>query len=162
MIAILCVCFALSGAAALALEVLWMRSAGLVLGATAPTAATVFACYFAGLTIGAVAVRRGVRNPIQLYGGLELGAAAGAALSVAIFELLLTDAGQRVLAESGAPGRVAVVTVTILPATICFGATLPVLGQVVTAAGAAVACCTASTPSAPRPERWRPVSPSRR
>ena len=36
-----------------ALELLWMRSAGLVLGATAPTTATVLACYFAGLGLGA-------------------------------------------------------------------------------------------------------------
>ena len=50
---ILWLCFSISGAAALTLEVLWMRSAGLVLGATAPTAATVLACYFAGLGLGA-------------------------------------------------------------------------------------------------------------
>ena len=49
---LLWLCFSISGAAALALEVLWMRSAGLVLGATAPTAATVLACYFAGLGLG--------------------------------------------------------------------------------------------------------------
>src|SRR5207249_9855482 len=46
-------CFAVSGAAALGLELLWMRSAGLVLGATAPTAATVLAGYFGGLGAGA-------------------------------------------------------------------------------------------------------------
>ena len=56
--ALLWLCFSISGATALALEVLWMRSAGLVLGATAPTAATVLACYFAGLGLGAAGARR--------------------------------------------------------------------------------------------------------
>jgi hypothetical protein len=42
---LLVLCFTISGATALALEVLWMRSAGLVLGATALTTATVLACY---------------------------------------------------------------------------------------------------------------------
>jgi predicted membrane-bound spermidine synthase len=47
-------CFAFSGAAALALEMLWIRSAGLALGTTVLTTATVLACYFAGLGLGAV------------------------------------------------------------------------------------------------------------
>ena len=57
MSALLWLCFSISGAAALALEVLWMRAAELVLGATAPTAATVLACYFAGLGLGAAGAR---------------------------------------------------------------------------------------------------------
>ena len=56
---VLGLCFTLSGAAALGLELLWMRAAGLVLGATASTAATVLACYFAGLALGAALGRRG-------------------------------------------------------------------------------------------------------
>src|SRR5262249_15632939 len=39
------ICFFASGAAALALEMLWMRSAALVLGGTATTNALVLACY---------------------------------------------------------------------------------------------------------------------
>jgi len=61
-------CFAFSGAAALALEMLWIRSAGLVLGTTVLTAATVLACYFAGLGLGAVCMRRGSSRPVRLYG----------------------------------------------------------------------------------------------
>src|SRR5207249_993451 len=71
-------CFAVSGAAALGLELLWMRSAGLVLGLTAPTAATVLACYFGGLALGAALARIAPERPIARYGFLELGAAAGA------------------------------------------------------------------------------------
>jgi hypothetical protein len=52
---LLWLCFALSGAGALGLELLWLRSAGLVLGTTAATAATVVAGYFAGLAAGFLA-----------------------------------------------------------------------------------------------------------
>src|SRR4029453_9758687 len=82
---ILWLCFSVPGAAALALEVLWMRSAGLVLGATAATAATVLACYFGGLGLGN-AMARGLRQrPVRLYGLLELGAGLGALWSLGIF-----------------------------------------------------------------------------
>jgi predicted membrane-bound spermidine synthase len=74
---LLVLCFTISGATALALEVLWMRSAGLVLGATALTTATVLACYFAGLGFGAACARRIQRWPVRLYGILELGAGIG-------------------------------------------------------------------------------------
>ena len=78
MSSLLWLCFTLSGAAALALEMLWMRSAGLVLGATTPTAATVLACYFAGLGLGAVSARHSSHRPVHLYGRLEIGASLGA------------------------------------------------------------------------------------
>ncbi len=89
--AALWICFALSGAAALALEMLWMRSAGLVIGQTAATAATVLACYFAGLGGGAAAARGIVVRPVRAYGRLELGAAGGALWSFAVFHLLTGD-----------------------------------------------------------------------
>ena len=85
---VLWLCFTLSGAAALALEMLWMRSAGLVLGQTAATTATVLACYFAGLGLGAAAARGVRRDPVRAYGLLELGAAAGALWSLAVFHAL--------------------------------------------------------------------------
>ena len=69
---LLWLCFTLSGAAALALELLWMRSAALVLGATAATAATVLACYFAGLGLGARGAREAPARPVRRYGVLEL------------------------------------------------------------------------------------------
>jgi spermidine synthase len=118
--AILWPCFALSGAAALGLELLWMRSAALVLGTTAPTAAAVLACYFTGLGVGAWSARGVASRPIVRYGLLELAAAAGALWSLAVFRVPLV------------PG-VAAVPVAILPTTLCLGATLPVLGQVLAA-----------------------------
>jgi spermidine synthase len=129
MSSVLGVCFALSGAAALGLELLWMRSAGLVLGATAPTAATVLACYFAGLCLGAALGRRGAPRPVRCYGLLELGASLGALWSVAVFAVLGRDGVERVLLVGGIPARIGAVAIAVLPATVCLGATLPVLGH---------------------------------
>src|SRR5262249_4231214 len=135
MSAVLGACFMLSGAAALGLELLWMRGAGLVLGATAPTAATVLACYFAGLGVGAALARRGSRRPVRCYGQLELGAALGAVWSAGIFAALGRDGVERVLLAGGVPARIGAVAIAVLPATVCLGATLPVLGQVLAAPG---------------------------
>jgi spermidine synthase len=122
-------CFALSGAAALAFEMLWMRSAGLVLGATAVTAATVLACYFAGLGFGSAWARRVWSRPVRVYGFLEIGASAGALWSVAVFWLLTRESAQVWLSTAGVAGRVVSVALAILPTTLCLGATLPTLGQ---------------------------------
>jgi len=132
---ILWLCFSISGAVALALEVLWMRSAGLVLGATAPTAATVLACYFAGLGLGA-AMARGLRwRPVSLYGLLELGAGLGALWSLGIFRILASDSAQAWLPGADSVGRVAAVAVALLPTTLCLGATLPVIAQALITTG---------------------------
>jgi spermidine synthase len=132
---LLWLCFGISGAAALALEVLWMRSAGLVLGATAPTAATVLACYFTGLGLGAAGARRVQRRPVRLYGLLELGAGLGAVWSLVVFRALASDPAQAWLAVSGSVGRVAAIAVALLPATLCLGATLPTIAQALITTG---------------------------
>src|SRR5204863_1471040 len=124
--ALLWPCFALSGAAALGLELLWMRSAGLVLGATAPTTAAVLASYFLGLGLGAVLARNPVARPIARYGVLELGAAAGALWSLGILRLLAAQGAGTGVAMAG-------VALAIVPATLCLGATLPALGQALAA-----------------------------
>ena len=129
MIRLLWLCFGLSGAAALALEMLWMRSAGLVLGTTAGTAGTVLGSYFAGLGFGSAWARRVSSRPVRLYGFLEIGASAGALWSVAVFWLLTQDSAQVWLSTTGIAGRVAAVALAILPTTLCLGATLPTLGQ---------------------------------
>jgi len=132
---LLWLCFGISGAAALALEILWMRSAGLVLGATAPTAATVLACYFTGLGLGAAGARGVQWRPVRLYGLLELGAGLGAFWSLIIFRALASDPAQAWLAVSGAVGRVTAIAAALLPATLCLGATLPTLAQALITTG---------------------------
>jgi spermidine synthase len=135
MSSLLLLCFAISGAAALALEVLWLRSAGLVLGTTAPTTATVLACYFAGLGFGAAWARRIRQRPVSLYGRLELGAGLGAIWSFVMFRMLASDTAQVWLAAMGTAGQVAAVAATILPTTLCLGATLPAIGRALVEVG---------------------------
>ena len=71
--AVLWLCFGLSGVAALGFELLWMRSAGLVLGATATTTSTVLACYFTGLGLGAALGRRTSTGASQISGTIGAG-----------------------------------------------------------------------------------------
>jgi spermidine synthase len=136
MTALLGACFFVSGAAALALEMLWMRSAALVFGGTATTAAAVLACWFAGLALGAALGDAGAARPIRRYALLELAAAGGALWALAVFDWLATDGGLRLLGDARAPLRLLAIAVAVLPSTVCWGATLPVLGDVL-AAGAA-------------------------
>ena len=120
-------CFALSGAAALGLELLWVRSASLVTGATAPTAAAVLASYFAGLGLGAAYAGRGTPRPVRRYAVLELTAAGFALMSYGIFATASWEPAQRVLEAGGLFARVVLVALAVLPATLVFGATLPTL-----------------------------------
>ena len=127
MSALLWLAFALSGAGALGLELLWLRSAGLVLGSTASTTATVLAAYFAGLAVGGFLARRPSATPVRRYAWLELGVAAGAVGSYALLRWLASDGAQALLGGAGMAGRAAVVAVAIVPVTVALGATLPTL-----------------------------------
>jgi spermidine synthase len=128
-------CFALSGASALGLELLWLRSAGLVLGTTAVTTATVVGAYFAGLGAGAWLARRAPARPVRRYALLELAAGGGAVLSWVAFYLLASDGAQRMLQAVGTVGRVMVVALIVVPVTTALGATLPTLCQALAAPG---------------------------
>jgi spermidine synthase len=126
--ALLWLCFTLSGAAALALELLWLRSAAFVVGATAATAATVLASYFTGLALGGMYAREAPSEPVRRYGLLELAAAAGALWSYVVFSAAGTEWVQRLVGAGRLTG-LAVVSLAIVPATFFVGATLPTLGH---------------------------------
>jgi len=82
----LLVCFFFSGAAGLIDQVVWSKALGLIFGHTAYAVATVLAVFMAGLASGSAWIgRRGDSwdRPIALYGWLELGVAATAAISLA-------------------------------------------------------------------------------
>jgi spermidine synthase len=79
-------CFFFSGAAGLVDQVVWSKALGLIFGHTAYAVATVLAVFMAGLASGSAWIgRRSERwdRPIALYGWLELGVAATAAISLA-------------------------------------------------------------------------------
>jgi spermidine synthase len=124
-----------SGAAALVVETTWLRWFRLLLGATAPAASATLVAFFAGHALGAVGGARWARRarrPLAAYAGLELCAAAAALLTVP-----LLAAGEAGLAGGydalrQTPGlllalRFAVALLVSLPASACYGATLPLL-----------------------------------
>jgi spermidine synthase len=83
---LLLICFFFSGAAGLMDQVVWSKALGLIFGHTAYAVATVLAVFMAGLASGSAWIgRRSERwdQPISVYGWLEIGVAATAAISLA-------------------------------------------------------------------------------
>src|SRR6059036_2729854 len=76
----------LSGAAALAYQILWTRQLGLLLGHTVAAVSTVLATFMAGLALGSALAARGVERVApsgrpRAYALIELGV-AGSALAL--------------------------------------------------------------------------------
>jgi len=120
--------FAVSGFAALVYETVWTRRLVLVLGATVYSASTVLAGFMAGFALGALLgarLSRKALSPLRLYGWLELGIAAAAALFPLCIPLML-EVMERTALPIG-PLRFAMSFASVLPATVLMGATFPVL-----------------------------------
>ena len=82
----LLICFFFSGAAGLIDQVVWSKALGLIFGHTAYAVATLLAVFMAGLASGSALIDGRSEywdRPIALYGWLELGVAATAAISLA-------------------------------------------------------------------------------
>jgi spermidine synthase len=131
--------FFLSGAAALAYEILWMRGFAIFLGATAPAAAAALAAFFVGFGLGSYLLGRfapRLRRPLRAFAILEIVTGVSA---LAVEPLL--RASQPVLAWlSDGPGdsagsqfavKVAVAIASVLIPATAMGGTLPVLAQFV-------------------------------
>src|ERR1700722_20778389 len=140
LLAIIFVCFFLSGAAGLIYQVAWGKALGLVFGHTAYAIATVLAVFMAGLAAGSAYLGRWNQShaePLKLYAWIELGVAATGALS------LLGLAGVRSLYFAAYPAIheikplllalrfVGAGLVLFLP-TFLMGGTLPILVRGVT------------------------------
>jgi len=135
--------FFLSGAAALAYEVAWVRSLGLIFGASHLAVATVLGVYMGGQALGSAAL--GARadrteRPLRLYGWLELGIAASALAFLGlmrVYPALYVPLAR--LAETS-PGwltalRVLFSVLALIVPTSLMGATLPVLARFVARRG---------------------------
>lgn len=122
--------FLLSGFAALVYETVWTRRLVLLFGATLSSASVVLSGFMAGLALGSLlgerAARR-TRDPLALYGRLELGVAACAAL-LPLFLRLVSGVVEATSLPVG-PVRFALVFASLLPATTLMGMTFPVLGR---------------------------------
>ncbi|HMI91519.1 MAG TPA: fused MFS/spermidine synthase, partial [Polyangiales bacterium] len=128
---------ALSGAAGLAYELLWIRALGLHFGTTAPAITTVVATFMAGLgagnwLFGAAADRS--ERPFALYQRLELGiAVTGLAVSLLVLRGGgVLDALSRACEQAGPLAgliRTLVLAALMLVPVTLMGGTLPVLAR---------------------------------
>jgi spermidine synthase len=128
-------CFFISGAAGLVYQVAWGKALGLVFGHTAYAIATVLAVFMGGLALGSALLGRWserIRDPLALYGAIELGIALTGALSLAGL------AGVRALYVAAFPlvsgSTVALLglrflgsAIVLLLPTFLMGGTLPIL-----------------------------------
>jgi len=133
--AALCAVFFVSGAAALAFEVLWFHQAALALGSSVSASSAVLAGYMTGLGLGsALAGRFGdrLRDPLRAFALLELAAGvAGIALVLGLPALAGPVAGLTA-PLAGWPAalalaRWALACALLLIPTTAMGATLPLL-----------------------------------
>ena len=129
----LCGTFFLSGASALAYQLLWLRTLGLIFGVTAYAASTVWASFMAGLAIGSLVAGRladRALRPLRWFAGLEASIALSGALTTVAFSALqhgyqrLVPSLEGNLVEATALRFGVAFLVMVLP-TALMGATLP-------------------------------------
>ncbi len=135
--------FFLSGVAGLVYEVAWVRSLGVVFGASHLAVATVLAVYMGGQALGAAVLGgRADRSerPLRLYGLLEIGVAISAVAFLALMKIYPALYGP--LARIAEEHRVYLtvlrtafaLTALILPTTL-MGGTLPVMTRFIARRG---------------------------
>lgn len=133
----------LSGAGALAYEVVWLRQLTRAFGITVHAVSAVVALYMGGLALGAALASRlfpegrpGKFAPIRAYAALEAAAAASAIAATwamgRLPEWVARFGGEEPLAVGW---RVLLAAPAMLPPTILLGATLPVLCRHIRRAG---------------------------
>jgi spermidine synthase len=141
-LALLCMCFVLSGIAALIYQTAWTRQFAIVFGTSELAVATVLAAYMAGLALGAILAERflpRVTRPVLTYALLELGIAASAILAVPFLLWLANLALQGMFGGQPSPPNSEHAGTTLfylasafialaLPTTL-MGATLPMLAR---------------------------------
>jgi spermidine synthase len=132
---VILVIFILSGAAALIDEIVWSRQLVLVFGNTTQAVSAILAGFFGGIAIGSFVGGRiadRVRDPLRMYGFLELALAVVVLLTSISFGLInglyrdiypSLESSPQALAVL----RVAMAVLALAPATILMGATLPTL-----------------------------------
>jgi spermidine synthase len=133
--ALLTLLFALSGAASLMDQVVWLRYLGLTFGNTTYAAATLLAVFMGGLALGALLFGRWadrLRRPLTVLAAVETAVALIAFASPHLFGLLdlayvALYRGLGVHPALFAVGRVALAALILLPPTLLMGGTLPLV-----------------------------------
>ena len=98
-------CFVMSGFAALLYQTAWLRQFSLTFGTSDIAIATVLAAYMGGLALGAMIAGRyasRVKNPVLVYGLLEMGIALSA-LAVPLLLLMARNLYVYVLGDQPSP-----------------------------------------------------------
>ncbi len=141
------VCFFLSGAAALVLQVLWTRMLGHVFGATALAVSTTLTAFMGGLALGAhLAGKRAprIKNPLIAFAILETAVGVYGLFVPSLLEVLVpiqramgVGLGTNFLGYSLV--RFVIVALILLLPTTAMGATLPILAEGVVKSGRDVA-----------------------
>ena len=128
-------CFALSGAAGLTYEVLWMRMLGLVFGATTIAVSVVLAAFMGGLALGSAVggkVAERIARPLRAYAWIEISIGLYALAVPIAFRVL--DRFDAALWQQIHPGtfrfalaRFVLAASALLIPTALMGATLPMI-----------------------------------
>jgi spermidine synthase len=137
---VLAVLVLMSGCAALAMQVAWMRELRLVFGATTSAVAAVLAIFMGGVGLGSLWLglrAERSRNPLAMYGWLEIGIAASAAVSPFLIVLIANIywglGGQTILGDFGATlTRLLLAAIVLGVPTFLMGGTLPAIVRAVT------------------------------
>lgn len=132
--------FFLSGVAGLVYQVVWTRYLSLFLGHTSYAVMAVLVAFMGGLAVGNAWLGPrvdGMRRPLILYAGLELGIGVYALIFPSYFTLLEAAFPRLVTVLHPGSGlllglKFAFAGIAILPPTILMGATLPALSRFVT------------------------------
>ncbi len=138
------VAFALSGAAAMALEVLWTRAVGVVIGASTYAFTLILLTFLVGLTAGAAAVTRYVdriARPVLWLARIQVAVGVLAAISSLLIDRLpLWVHAKAIEHDATIEGlyltNFAVAAVVMLPATLALGGVMPLVIRILAPSGA--------------------------
>lgn len=131
--------FFLSGAAALMYEVVWVRSLSLIFGGTHLAVTTVLSVFMGGLALGSFLIGKRVdtiKNPLRLYGFLEIGIALFAVIFIILLKIypavyIFLVQGKESSNFYLSFIRVVFAFVSLIVPTTLMGGTLPVLTRFV-------------------------------
>ncbi|MBI4714791.1 MAG: fused MFS/spermidine synthase [Nitrospirae bacterium] len=129
--------FGLSGLTALGYEVIWVRILAVVFGPTAYSFSIMLTAFLSGIALGSLAMARGVdrlKNPLIVLGLIELAIGGVAMGMIPFFKQIppwfLQMSLQPDISWHGLIAlKVGIAFLILLPPTILFGATFPLVGR---------------------------------
>jgi spermidine synthase len=128
-------CVLLSGFAALIYQVIWTRFLGFAFGTTTEAIGSVLAVFFGGMALGNLWAARRLcwrHLPLRVYGWLEWGIGFWALVSLPLLQRM--DRLYALFGQDAGPAACVALAlcasaVLLLPPTVAFGATLPLLAR---------------------------------